>query len=142
LARDLGATRAFNPKEVDNIVDAVRRISGGGVNYALDTTANPAAFKQAVNCLRILGVCGLIGGTSPGIEVGLEMNHILPGRTVRGIIQGDSVPQKFIPQLIDWYVDGRFPFDRLIVYYPFADINQACADMAAGKVIKPVLQMG
>jgi aryl-alcohol dehydrogenase len=70
------------------------------------------------------------------------MNHILPGRTVRGIIQGDSVPQKFIPQLIDWYVDGRFPFDRLIVYYPFADINQACADMAAGKVIKPVLQMG
>ncbi len=141
LARELGATHTFNPKEVDDIVAAVRQMSGGGVNYALDTTANPIVFKQAVNCLKILGVCGLIGGTSPGTEVSLEMNHILPGRTVRGIIQGDSVPQTFIPQLIDWYGDGRFPFDRLISFYPFADINRACADMAEGKVIKPVLQM-
>jgi aryl-alcohol dehydrogenase len=141
LARELGATHMLNPKEVDDVVVEVRQRSGGGVNYSLDTTANPMAFKQAVNCLKILGVCGLIGGTSPGIEVSLEMNHILPGRTVRGIIQGDSVPQRFIPQLIDWYVDGRFPFDRLISYYPFAEINQACADMAEGKVIKPVLQM-
>lgn len=141
LARELGATHTLNPKEVDDVVAAVRQIGGGGVNYSLDTTSNPAVFKQAVNSLKILGVCGLIGGTSPGTEVSLEMNHILPGRTVRGIIQGDSVPQRFIPQLIDWYVDGRFPFDRLITYYPFADINQACADMADGKVIKPVLQM-
>jgi aryl-alcohol dehydrogenase len=141
LARELGATHTLNPKAIDDVVTAVQQIGGGGVNYALDTTANPAVFKQAINCLKILGVCGLIGGTSSGTEVALEMNHILPGRMVRGIIQGDSVPHKFIPQLIDWYVDGRFPFDRLISYYPFADINQACADMAAGKVIKPVLQM-
>lgn len=141
LARECGATHTLNPNEVGDIVAAVRQMSGGGVNYSLDTTANPVVFKQAVECLKILGVCGLIGGTSPGTEVSLEMNHILPGRTVRGIIQGDSVPQTFIPQLIDWYVDGRFPFDRLITPYPFADINQACADMAAGEVIKPVLQM-
>jgi aryl-alcohol dehydrogenase len=141
LARELGATHTLNPKAIDDVVTAVHKIGGGGVNYALDTTANPVVFKEAINCLKILGVCGLIGGTSPGTEVSLEMNHILPGRTVRGIIQGDSVPHKFIPQLIDWYVDGRFPFDRLISHYPFADINQACADMAAGKVIKPVLRM-
>lgn len=141
LARELGATHTLNPREVGDIVATVRQIGGGGVNYALDTTANPVVFKQAVNCLKILGVCGLIGGTSPGTEVGLEMNHILPGRTVRGIIQGDSVPHTFIPQLIAWYVDGRFPFDRIISYYPFAEINQACVDMAEGKVIKPVLQM-
>lgn len=140
LAHELGATHTLNLKAVDDVVGTVKQISGG-VNYSLDTTANPTAIKQAVNCLKILGVCGLIGGTSPGIEVSLEINHILPGRTVRGIIQGDSVPQRFIPQLIDWYVDGRFPFDRLISYYPFADINQACADMAEGKVIKPVLKM-
>jgi aryl-alcohol dehydrogenase len=142
LARELGATHALNAKEVDDVVTAVRQIGSDGVHYSLDTTGSPDVFKQAVNCLKILGICGLIGGTSPGTEVSLEMNHILPGRTVRGIIQGDSVPQRFIPQLIDWYADGRFPFDRLITYYPFADINQACADMAEGKVIKPVLQMG
>ncbi len=142
LARELGATHTLNPQTVGDVVTAVQEIGGGGVDYSLDTTSNPTVFKQAVNCLKILGVCGLIGGTKPGTEVCLEMNHILPGRRVQGIIQGDSVPQRFIPQLIDWYGDGRFPFDRLITFYPFAEINQACADMADGKVIKPVLQMG
>jgi aryl-alcohol dehydrogenase len=70
------------------------------------------------------------------------MIRIMRGRTVRGIIQGDSVPQQFIPRLVDLHMQGRLPFDRLITLYPLEDINQACADAAAGRVVKPVLQMG
>jgi aryl-alcohol dehydrogenase len=50
------------------------------------------------------------------------------------------VPQAFIPELIALYRQGRFPFDRLIRTYEFAEIADALADTAAGKVIKPVLK--
>jgi aryl-alcohol dehydrogenase len=81
-------------------------------------------------------------GVSPaGTEFNLDMNAVLFGRSVRGIIEGDSVPQVFIPRLIDLYQQGRFPFDKLIRTYPFADINQAVEDVESGKVIKPILLM-
>ena len=63
------------------------------------------------------------------------------GRTVRGIIEGDSVPDVFIPRLIDLYIQGRFPIDRLIKLYPLDQINQAAEDSEQGRVWKPVLRM-
>jgi aryl-alcohol dehydrogenase len=59
---------------------------------------------------------------------------------VRGIIEGDSVPDIFIPQLIDLYSQGRFPFDRLLTFYPFDQINQAATDSERGETIKPPLR--
>ncbi len=65
---------------------------------------------------------------------------LLGGRSVRGILEGDSVPDRFIPALIELYRQGRFPFDRLVTYYPFAQINEAAADSEAGTTIKPILR--
>ena len=58
---------------------------------------------------QVRGVCGLIRGAKLGTEARFEMTHILFGRTVRGILQGDSVPKDFLPQLIDLYRKGQFP---------------------------------
>jgi len=55
-------------------------------------------------------------------------------------VEGDSVPDIFIPQLIDLYKMGRFPFDRLIRFYPFEEINKAAQDSEKGLVLKAVLQ--
>jgi hypothetical protein len=62
------------------------------------------------------------------------------GRTVRGVIRGDSRPRDFIPRLVDLFMAGRVPLDRLITRYDFADINRATADATSGAVIKPVLR--
>ena len=141
LALEIGATHAINAQE-DDIVARVREIVAGGVQYSIDTTANPKVFRAAVDMLQTRGICGLIGGAKLGTEVCFEMTHILFGRTIRGILQGDSVPQEFIPRLVQLYRDGLFPIDRLIRYYPFAKVNQAVDDMKSGKTIKPVLVMG
>jgi len=69
------------------------------------------------------------------------MSTLQAGRTVRGIIQGDSRPDQFIPDLVDLFVAGRFPIDRLVTFYDFASINQAAADAISGTTIKPVLRM-
>ena len=63
------------------------------------------------------------------------------GRQLRGTVEGDSSPDVIIPQLIDLYQRGRFPFDRMITFYPFSDINQAIADTEHGVCIKAVLRM-
>ena len=59
---------------------------------------------------------------------------------MRGVVQGDSEPKEFIPQLVEHMIAGRFPLERLITFYDLADINRAAAESASGKTIKPVLQ--
>jgi aryl-alcohol dehydrogenase len=70
----------------------------------------------------------------------LDMNAILFGRSARGIIEGDSIPQLFIPRLIELYKQGRFPFDRLIRFYDLDAINEAVHDTENGKVLKAVVR--
>jgi aryl-alcohol dehydrogenase len=61
------------------------------------------------------------------------------GLTVRGIVEGDSDPQTFIPYLLDLHAQGRFPFDRLISTMPLSLINDAIAAQHRGEAIKIVL---
>ena len=56
-------------------------------------------------------------------------------------IEGDAIPQTFIPQMLSLYEAGLFPFDKLITTYPFDQIEQAIADTASGKAVKAVLVM-
>ena len=141
LARELGATHTINGSETD-AVEEIGKITGGGADYSLETSAVPQVLRQAVDCLVPLGVCGLVGAAPLGTEAGLDMNNILiPGITVRGIVEGDSVPDVFIPRLIELHDRGRFPFDRLIEFYDLEEINQAAEDSEEGTVLKPVLRM-
>jgi aryl-alcohol dehydrogenase len=139
-AKDFGATHIVNASETDP-VEALRDITGGGPEFTLECVGNPAVLRQAVDALPRLGVCGLLGVVPPGTEVGLDMDLLMNGRTVRGILAGDSISDLFIPRLLDLYSQGRFPFDRLITFYPFDEINQAVEDMKKGRIIKPVLRI-
>ena len=69
------------------------------------------------------------------------MPFLQNGRVVRGVIQGDSVPQEFIPKLVDYLVEGRMPVERMMTFYPLADINRAARESSNGTTIKPVLRM-
>ena len=139
-AEEFGATHTVNAGEVTP-VEAIMDITGGGAEFTLECVGNPNVLRQAVDSLPRLGVCGLLGVVPPGTEVSLDMDLIMNGRTVRGVLAGDSVSDLFIPKLIDLYSQGRFPFDKLITFYPFDEINQAVEDMERGKVIKPVLRL-
>jgi aryl-alcohol dehydrogenase len=138
LAKELGATDTINSRTVD-AVEEIRKQTGGGIEFTLECTGNPKVFRQAVDALMMGGTCGLIG-VAPGVEVALEMQHLLDGRTIKGCVEGDSVPDVFIPQLIDLYKQGRFPFDRLLKFYSLDQINEAAEDSEKGKTMKAVLK--
>jgi aryl-alcohol dehydrogenase len=140
MAKELGATHTINAGEVDP-VKAILDVTGGGAEFSLECVGNPKVLRQAVDVLPRCGVCGLMGVVPPGTEVSLDMDLIMNGRIVRGILGGDAIPDLFIPRLIELYSQGRFPFDRLITFYPFDDINKAVKDMEKGLVIKPVLRL-
>jgi len=139
-AKEFGATHTINAGEV-NPVEAIQDITGGGADFTLECVGNPQVLRQAVDALPRCGVCGLLGVVPPGTEVSLDMDLIMNGRTVRGVIEGDAIPDLFIPKLIELYSQGRFPFDGMITFYPFEEINQAVEDMEEGRVIKPVLKL-
>ena len=76
-----------------------------------------------------------------GTKAEFDINNLLlGGRTIRGIVEGDSVPQRFIPQLVQLFQQGRFPFDKLVKFYPLEEINQAAEDSARGDTLKPILR--
>jgi aryl-alcohol dehydrogenase len=141
LARELGATHAISQTGRIDVVAKVREITGQGVRYSLEASAQPTALREAVHALMPGGTCVLLGSARAGTEVSLEMPFLQFGRTVRGVIQGESHPQEFIPQLVDFLMQGQMPVERMISFYPLADINRAAQDSNSGATIKPVLRM-
>ncbi len=142
LALELGATHTIDAGSRDPVGD-VRAITGAGARFSLECTGVPAVLRQAVDMLGANGTCGVIGAPAFGTDVGLDVNELIAlGRQVRGIVEGESVPQLLIPQLVELWRQGRFPVDRLVQTFPFEQINDAVARMADGSVIKPVLIVG
>lgn len=140
LAREMGATHVINGRSTDAVA-RIRELTNGGVDYSLECTSVPKVFRQAVDCLGIPGTCGLIGSTPLGTEGSIDMGSFLFGRTVFGVVEGQSIPSEFIPRMIDLWKQGRFPFDRMVKFYALDEINQAMEDSERGLVIKPILRM-
>ena len=137
---ELGATHVVNLQN-ESVEDEVMKITGTSVHYSLETTSLPTVIREAVDCLTFCGTCGIPGASPFGTQVSLDVIHLMTaGRTVRGIVEGDSIPDLFIQELIEHYLHGRFPFDGLVRYYPFSEINRAIADSEAGRVIKPIFR--
>jgi Zn-dependent alcohol dehydrogenases, class III len=133
LALGLGATHTINSRH-DDIASRITDITGSGVNYVLEITGNSKMYRRAIDILNPQGTVALFTGES-------VTGSLSEGRKALSIIEGDAVPQRFIPKLIALYQAGQFPFDRLVRFYDFRKINQAIADAKHGNTIKPVLRI-
>ncbi len=141
LALELGATHVVNSRETD-VVEAVRAITGGGADFALESTGRPEVLSAGIEALGGLGMMGVVGAPKLGTTASFDVNNLLlGGRSIRGIVEGDSVPQVFIPQLVTLFLQGRFPFDKLVKFYPLEQINQAAEDSTRGITLKPILRI-
>ncbi|MDO4269501.1 MAG: NAD(P)-dependent alcohol dehydrogenase [Eubacteriales bacterium] len=140
LALELGATHAINRKETDDIVGEIKKITRGGVHYAIDTSGVSDFVRKALASCRFLGTAVVLGATGD-LTINVQAELMGEAKSLIGVVEGDAVSKLFIPKLIEYYKAGQFPFDRLIRFYDFKDINQAFADSHSGKVIKAVLRM-
>ncbi|MFC5931096.1 NAD(P)-dependent alcohol dehydrogenase [Cryobacterium melibiosiphilum] len=140
LAKELGATHSINSKTEDVAKRLDEITQGRGVNYVIDTTGRPELLRTAAESLGVRGTVALVGAAKPGTEVTFEIgSSLVKGWTFKTVVQGSSVPQVFIPQLIQLWRDGRFPFEKLITDYRLDEINDGFADSKSGKTSKPVI---
>ena len=111
LARELGATDIIDATNT-NAQETIIALTGGGADYAIDTTAIPQVLRSAVDSTHTMGETAVVGGASLGT------------------------------QLIAMREAGLFPFERLCTYYDFDQINQAVEDTeVSGNAIKAILKM-
>ena len=141
LARELGATHTVDARDEDAL-EAVRAATGGGADFAIEATGSPQVLRQCVDSTAPLGVTAVVGAPAFGTEVSLDVTTVLTGgRVVRGVVEGDSVPDVFLPRLHALHAQGRFPVDAFMTFYDFDQIDQAAHDAESGRTVKAVLKM-
>lgn len=141
LALQLGATHAIRADAGTYVEHANTAGCPSGFDYIIDTTGITGLVNQAILALAPRGEIALVGAYSPGTPVTADPTHLMSaGRVIRGVVEGSADPQSFIPKLIAFYREGRFPFDRLIEYFSFNNIAAAIEAGESGRVIKPILR--
>ncbi len=138
LALALGATDAlsFGPGTAAQLT-ALERF---GFNFSFNTTSSPAVYSLATDCLAHEGTAGYV--TRPRGDWSPNMAALLAGgRKLQGILGGSANPQVFIPQLLEYWRQGRFAFERLITEFPLTEIGAAWEACESGAVVKAVLRM-
>jgi aryl-alcohol dehydrogenase len=140
-ARSFGATHVIDGVSPD-VAMHIRAVTGKGAHFSVDTTGHPAVIVEATNCLRKLGVGAHLAAPPRGTQYCIP-SHVLAGAGLswRGVVEGDSDIHTFIPELVQYYMAGQLPLDRIVTTYPLSSINQAIADSEAGKVLKAVVVM-
>ncbi|MGE7984158.1 NAD(P)-dependent alcohol dehydrogenase [Solibacillus sp. NPDC093137] len=138
LAKELGATATINSRNV-NVAEKINEITGKGVQHVLDTTGVDMVVEQAILSLDAFGKIATVV-TDFSLNIPLEI-LALKGGSIVGTSQGDAIPKKFIPEMISYYKKGQFPYDRMVKFYDFEQINKAFEESENGSVIKPVLKM-
>jgi aryl-alcohol dehydrogenase len=140
FALELGATHVVNSKK-ENVIEALQKIEPKGFDFGFDTTGRNDVINNSLAVLKSAGEMGIVGVAEKPLEI--EMNgYVARGIQLKGIVEGDSVPGEFIPAMVKMYMNGQFPFDKLIKKYKFEDINQAIDDSEHGRTIKPVILIG
>lgn len=140
LALSLGATHVIDPAG-GSLTEQVRMVLATGVDFAFDTSGNSdvlAAVTQAMAPRGLLGLVGVPADPTAELSVNIIFAMVL-GLRIMGIVEGDAVPDEFIPRLVELHNTGRFPFDKIVKTFPFSRINDAVHEQESGQTVKAVL---
>ena len=142
LGRQFGMTDFVNPAEVDNVVDYIVGITGGGVDYSFECIGNVNVMRQALECChKGWGQSCIIGVAGAGQEISTRPFQLVTGRSWRGTAFGGARGRTDVPRIVDWYMEGKIKIDELITHkMPLNEINTAFALMHSGESIRSVIE--
>jgi Zn-dependent alcohol dehydrogenase len=125
----------------EDVVQAVRELTGGGVDYAFEVIGLPATVVQAVRALRTGGTAVAIGMAPAGAAAPVDLLDLVrQEKTLKGSVYGSTRPQADFPRLFELYRRGRLPLDRLVTrQWPLQQINEAYEALVAGTEARSVL---
>jgi Zn-dependent alcohol dehydrogenase len=142
FARRFGATHSINANEADP-VQAIRELTNGGVDYAIDAIGLPQTQEQILQATR-MGFSGfhrggtalLIGITPPGSPAILDTSLFIGSRSFTRTSGGDCRPDRDFPLFVRWYREGKLKLDELVTRrYRLDQINEAVDDLEHGRIL-------
>ncbi|KAL4985309.1 chaperonin 10-like protein [Aspergillus falconensis] len=144
LAKELGATHVVRVAEntsLGEVTAAVRAITGGlGSNITLDTTGVPALIAEGVQMTAFKGKILQVGTAPETATLAIPIHEFMvAGKQFIGVVEGDVVPQEYLPKLLTWVNEGKLPLDRIVKFYQTAAFETAIRDMQSGVTVKPVI---
>ena len=141
LAEKFGMTDFVNPSEVDDVVDHLIDITGGGVDYSFECIGNVNVMRQALECChKGWGQSCIIGVAGAGQEIATRPFQLVTGRSWRGTAFGGARGRTDVPKIVDWYMEGKINIDDLITHtMPLGEINNAFDLMHKGESIRSVV---
>ena len=142
LAKQFGMTDFVNPKEVDDVVEHLIELTGGGVDYSFECIGNVDVMRQALECChKGWGQSCIVGVAGAGKEISTRPFQLVTGRSWRGTAFGGARGRTDVPKIVDWYMEGKINIDDLITHtMPLEDINKAFDLMHSGESIRSVVQ--
>ncbi|TAF52786.1 MAG: S-(hydroxymethyl)glutathione dehydrogenase/class III alcohol dehydrogenase [Oscillatoriales cyanobacterium] len=142
LAEQFGMTDFVNPQEIEgDLVAHLVELTGGGADYSFECIGNVKVMRQALECChKGWGVCTIVGVAGAGEEISTRPFQLVTGRVWKGTAFGGAKGRTDVPQIVDWYMEGKIDIDRLITHVmPIEDINRAFDLMHAGESIRSVV---
>ena len=135
-------TDFINPTDVENVVDYIVDMTGGGVDYSFECIGNVSVMRQALECChKGWGQSCIVGVAGAGQEISTRPFQLVTGRSWRGTAFGGGRGRTDVPRIVDWYMEGRLNIDDLITHkMPLEQINEAFDLMHEGKSIRSVIE--
>ena len=141
LAEKFGMTDFINPTDSENVVQEIVDLTDGGVDYSFECIGNVEVMRQALECChKGWGESIIIGVAGAGQEISTKPFQLVTGRVWRGTAFGGARGRTEVPQIVDWYMNGKINIDDLITHtMPLEQINEAFDLMHEGKSIRSVI---
>ena len=141
LAERFGMTDFINPSDVHDTVQAVVDMTDGGVDYSFECIGNVDVMRQALECChKGWGESIIIGVAGAGQEIATRPFQLVTGRVWKGTAFGGAKGRTDVPQIVDWYMDGKINIDDLITHeLSLEEINRGFDLMHAGESIRSVV---
>lgn len=141
LGEKFGMTDFINPKNVENVVEAIVDLTDGGVDYSFECIGNTEVMRQALECChKGWGESIIIGVAAAGQEISTRPFQLVTGRVWRGTAFGGAKGRTDVPKIVDWYMEGKINIDDLITdTFALKDINEGFHAMHSGAGIRSVV---
>jgi S-(hydroxymethyl)glutathione dehydrogenase / alcohol dehydrogenase len=143
LAESFGMTDFVNPSELDDdVVPYLVELTNGGADYSFECVGNVELMRQALECChKGWGESIIIGVAGAGQEISTRPFQLVTGRVWRGTAFGGAKGRTQVPQIVDWYMDGKINIDDLITHkLSLEDINKGFDLMHSGESIRAVVE--
>jgi S-(hydroxymethyl)glutathione dehydrogenase/alcohol dehydrogenase len=140
VAQLLGATHVVNAREVD-AVDAVRDLTGGGVDYSFEAIGTKATAEQCFAMLRRGGTATVIGMVPLGANIEIPGAELFMNeKKIQGSLMGSNQFRTDMPWFVELYLDGRLKLDEMVsAHRPLQDINAGYDAMRNGTITRTVI---